>query len=332
MTDREPDFLSTLRLEDTGASTRETVLTGTSHWSPNGRVFGGQVLAQCVVAAQATIEDRVIHSVHGYFLRPGDTSVPITFGVERIHDGRSFAARRTQAYQNGVPIFSMIASFQTPDEGVEHQDEFPADVPAPETLPSAAEVLSGIDHPVARAWAERSVDLRHVEGPVFVSVQGERVPRQAVWFRVNGALPDDPALHRAVLAYASDLSILEPIMRRPGRRLGHARREEREPRPRDVVAPRRPGRRLDPVHAGVPERTGRSGTRVRADVLARRSAARHGRAGGHAPDPPLTARQGRENCTGGSVCAAHASRSASVRRRGRFVAASTITSVVVARV
>jgi acyl-CoA thioesterase-2 len=216
MTDREPDFLSTLRLEDTGASTRETVLTGTSHWSPNGRVFGGQVLAQCVVAAQATIEDRVIHSVHGYFLRPGDTSVPITFGVERIHDGRSFAARRTQAYQNGVPIFSMIASFQTPDEGVEHQDEFPADVPAPETLPSAAEVLSGIDHPVARAWAERSVDLRHVEGPVFVSVQGERVPRQAVWFRVNGALPDDPALHRAVLAYASDLSILEPIMRRHG--------------------------------------------------------------------------------------------------------------------
>jgi acyl-CoA thioesterase-2 len=216
MTDREPDFLSTLRLEDTGASTRETVLTGTSHWSPNGRVFGGQVLAQCVVAAQATIEDRVIHSVHGYFLRPGDTSVPITFGVERIHDGRSFAARRTQAYQNGVPIFSMIASFQTPDEGVEHQEEFPADVPAPETLPSAAEVLSGIDHPVARAWAERSVDLRHVEGPVFVSVQGERVPRQAVWFRVNGALPDDPALHRAVLAYASDLSILEPIMRRHG--------------------------------------------------------------------------------------------------------------------
>jgi acyl-CoA thioesterase-2 len=212
----EPDFLSTLRLEDTGASTRETVLTGTSHWSPNGRVYGGQVLAQCVVAAQSTIEDRVIHSVHGYFLRPGDTSLPITFGVERIHDGRSFAARRTQAYQNGVPIFSMIASFQTPDEGAEHQDEFPADVPAPETLPSAAEVLAGIDDPVARAWAERSLDLRHVEGPVFITVQGERVPRQALWFKVNGELPDDPALHRAVLAYASDQSILEPVMRRHG--------------------------------------------------------------------------------------------------------------------
>jgi acyl-CoA thioesterase-2 len=212
----EPDFLQTLRLEDTGASTRETILTGASHWSANGRVFGGQVLAQCVVAAQSTIEGRAIHSVHGYFLRPGDIEVPITFGVERIHDGRSFATRRAQAYQNGVPIFSMIASFQTDDDGVEHQDPFPEDVPEPESLPTAASVLSAIDHPVARAWAERAIDLRHVDGPVFVDVEGEHVPHQAVWFRVQGTLPDDPALHRAVLAYASDLSILEPIMRRHG--------------------------------------------------------------------------------------------------------------------
>ena len=212
----EPDFLQTLRLEDTGASTRETILTGASHWSANGRVFGGQVLAQCVVAAQSTIEGRAIHSIHGYFLRPGDIEVPITFGVERIHDGRSFATRRAQAYQNGVPIFSMIASFQTEDDGVEHQDPFPLDLPEPESLPSAASVLSAIDHPVARAWAERAIDLRHVDGPVFVDVEGEHVPHQAVWFRVQGALPDDPALHRAVLAYASDLSILEPIMRRHG--------------------------------------------------------------------------------------------------------------------
>ncbi len=212
----EPDFLQTLRLEDTGASTRETILTGASHWSANGRVFGGQVLAQCVVAAQSTIEGRAIHSIHGYFLRPGDIEVPITFGVERIHDGRSFATRRAQAYQNGVPIFSMIASFQTEDDGVEHQDPFPEDVPEPESLPSAASVLSAIDHPVARAWAGRAIDLRHVDGPVFVDVEGEHVPHQAVWFRVQGALPDDPALHRAVLAYASDLLILEPIMRRHG--------------------------------------------------------------------------------------------------------------------
>ncbi|UWD83693.1 acyl-CoA thioesterase II [Curtobacterium flaccumfaciens] len=212
----EPDFLRTLRLEDTGASTGETILTGASHWSPGGRVFGGQVLAQCIVAAQRTIEGRDVHSMHGYFLRPGDIDVPITFGVERIHDGRSFAARRVQAYQRGVPIFSMIASFQVPDTGIEHQDPYPVDTPDPESLPSAASILSAIDHPVARAWAARSIDLRHVEGPVFVDVQGEHVPHQAVWFRVQGDLPEDPALHRAVLGYASDLSILEPIMRRHG--------------------------------------------------------------------------------------------------------------------
>ncbi|WIE76552.1 acyl-CoA thioesterase II [Curtobacterium sp. MCSS17_007] len=212
----EPDFLSTLRLQDTGASTGETILTGASHWSPGGRVFGGQVLAQCIVAAQHTIEDRDIHSMHGYFLRPGDIDVPITFAVERIHDGRSFATRRVQAYQRGVPIFSMIASFQRPDEGVEHQDPFPVDTPDPETLPSAASILAPIDDPVAQAWAERSIDLRHVDGPVFVDVQGEQVAHQAVWFRVQGELPDDPALHRAVLGYASDLSLLEPIMRRHG--------------------------------------------------------------------------------------------------------------------
>ncbi|WP_181439752.1 acyl-CoA thioesterase II [Curtobacterium sp. MCBD17_028] len=212
----EPDFMPTLRLVDTGASTGEDIFTGSSHWSPGGRVFGGQVLAQCVVAAQTTIDGRAIHSMHGYFLRPGAIDEPITFAVERIHDGRSFATRRVQAYQRGVPIFSMIASFQTPDTGVEHQDTMPLDVPDPESLPSAAELLAGIDHPVARHWAKRSIDVRHPGGPVFIEVTGERVAHQAVWLRVAGHLPDDPALHRAVLGYASDLSILEPIMRRHG--------------------------------------------------------------------------------------------------------------------
>jgi acyl-CoA thioesterase II len=213
---REPDFLRTLRLDDTGADTGESIFVGTSHWSPGGRVFGGQVLAQCIVAAQATIEGRAIHSMHGYFLRPGDVEQPITLAVERIHDGRSFATRRTQAFQNGVPIFSMIASFQTPDTGVEHQDPLPADLPQPEDLPSASEALRAIDHPVARGWAERSIDVRHVSGPLFLEAAAERVPHQAVWVKVDGRLPDDPALHRAVLAYVSDLSILEPVMRQHG--------------------------------------------------------------------------------------------------------------------
>jgi len=212
----EHDFLPTLRLTDTGASTGERIFTGSSHWSPGGRIFGGQVLAQCVVAAESTIEDRAIHSMHGYFLRPGNVEEPITFGVERIHDGRSFATRRTQAYQHGVPIFSMIASFQTPDTGVEHQDVMPADLPDPETLPSAADVLAGFDHPAARHWAKRAFDVRHVDGPLYFDVQETRVAHQAVWLRLRGTIPEDAALHRAVLAYASDLSILEPIMRRHG--------------------------------------------------------------------------------------------------------------------
>src|SRR4051812_43123197 len=103
---------------------------------PHGRVFGGQVLAQTVMAAQRTVAtDRIIHSMHGYFLRAGDPAQPITFAVDRIHDGRSFSARRTQAYQNGVPIFSMIASFQLSTTGVEHQQDMPAGILGPQELP-----------------------------------------------------------------------------------------------------------------------------------------------------------------------------------------------------
>src|ERR1700712_5036791 len=118
-------LLRALDLTDTGARTSEDIFTGPSQWTAHGRVFGGQVLAQSLVAASRTVEtDRPAHSLHGYFLRPGDVALPITFSVDRIHDGRSFTTRRTQAYQEGVPILSMIASFQTEDEGLEHQEPF----------------------------------------------------------------------------------------------------------------------------------------------------------------------------------------------------------------
>ncbi|WP_313545678.1 acyl-CoA thioesterase [Leifsonia aquatica] len=211
-------LLTALDLTDTGARTSEDIFTGPSQWMPLGRVFGGQVLAQSIVAATRTVgDDRPIHSMHGYFLRPGDVNLPITFSVDRIHDGRSFSTRRTQAYQNGLPILSMIASFQDEDEGLEHQVTMPQGLPEPESLPSSADSLEDVRHPVAQYWAsQRPFDMRHVTSPVYLSVEGEHVAQQAVWFRAIGDLPDDPALHRAALAYASDYTIMESIMRRHG--------------------------------------------------------------------------------------------------------------------
>lgn len=218
MTDPLAGLLGALDLTDTGARTSEDIFTGPSQWAPGGRVFGGQVLAQSLVAASRTVPaDRPVHSMHGYFLRPGDAEQPITFSVDRIHDGRSFATRRTQAYQDGKPILSMIASFQTEDDGLDHQVEMPAGLPDPESLPSTAEVLAGIEHPVAQFWAtRRPFDIRHIDGPIYVETAGEQAPHQAVWMRAIGHLPDDPNLHRAALAYASDYSILESSLRAHG--------------------------------------------------------------------------------------------------------------------
>jgi acyl-CoA thioesterase II len=218
MTNPIDGLLATLDLVDTGARTSEDIFTGPSQWMPLGRVFGGQVLAQSVIAGTRTVpDDRAVHSMHGYFLRPGDVNQPITFSVDRIHDGRSFSTRRVQAYQDGLPILSMIASFQDSDAGAEHQIEMPADIPDPESLPTTADVLGHIDHDVARYWSsERAFDVRHVESPIFLTVEGQRVAHQAVWMKAQAPLPDDDSLHRAALAYATDYSILESAMRRHG--------------------------------------------------------------------------------------------------------------------
>lgn len=212
-------LLQTLDLADAGgARTTEDIFIGPSQWMPHGRVFGGQVLAQSLIAANRTIEEgRAPHSLHGYFLRAGDIGEPITFSVDRLRDGRSFSTRRVQAFQKGEPIFSMIASFQEADPGLEHQDEFPADIPDPESLPSAAQMMGENPHPVAQYWAKaRPFDMRHVGSPIYFTVEGARVAHQAVWIKSLGDLPDDPQLHRAALAYASDYTILESIYRRHG--------------------------------------------------------------------------------------------------------------------
>ncbi len=219
MTERIRILLETLALEDTGARTSEDIFTGASHPMPFGRVFGGQVMAQAVVAAQRTVDaPRPIHSVHGYFVRPGDVELPITFAVERIHDGRSFSTRRVQAYQQGMPIMSMISSFQDLDDGPSSQHAAPTGLPAPEELPSSEDLLAPYaGHPQARSVIARPFDIRHVEGPVYVpDPVRPRHGKQHVWIRAKDALPDDDALHRAALAYLSDYAILEPIVRMHG--------------------------------------------------------------------------------------------------------------------
>jgi acyl-CoA thioesterase-2 len=199
-----------------------TVFVGKSQKQPHGRVFGGQVLAQSVIAAGRTVADvegggpRHIHSLHGYFVRPGDDSHPIRFAVERIRDGSSFSTRRVHAIQYGKPILSMIASFQEAADGMDHQDSMPA-APDPESLPSAKDLLARIDDPAARGFARsRPIDLRHVEGSIHVKPGAQHAARQSVWLKAIGPLPDDLLLHAAVLAYSSDYSLLEPVIRRHG--------------------------------------------------------------------------------------------------------------------
>ena len=217
-----------LRADGVDASGQDLFSGGNQH-APRGRVFGGQVLGQAVVAAARTVDAaRPVHSMHGSFLRAGDPTTDITFSVERLRDGGSFSARRVQALQHGAPILSMIASFQEQQDGVDHASPAP-DVPGPEELPSIGEVMGGFDHPMARFWGrERPVDVRHVGEAVYLPLRrrgadgtATAAPSgdQAVWLRVTAPLPDHAdhqALHRAVLAWASDVTVLEPVLRRHG--------------------------------------------------------------------------------------------------------------------
>ena len=176
------------------------------------RVFGGQVAAQALMAACRSVEDeRPVHSLHAYFLRGGDTSVPIVYDVERIRDGTSFSTRRVSARQHGTVIFYLTASFQRPEAGFEHQDEMP-DVPSAEDCPDLAEVLERVSTRAADSWRrEWSALIVHYAGdsrPGGTIAAHGRPARQRLWFRTNGDLPDDPVLHTCLLTYASDLTLL----------------------------------------------------------------------------------------------------------------------------
>lgn len=190
------------------------------------RVFGGQVIGQALVAAQRTVKvpdgepERIVHSLHGYFMRPGDPSVPIVYEVDRIRDGRSFTTRRVVAIQHGKAIFSMSASFQIVEDGLEHFVEMPR-VPSPEDLPSEKQLAEQyIDHApegVRKYWQrERPIELRPINMDHYISNK-KLNPEQNIWFRATGDLPNDTAVQQAVLAYASDMTLLDTSLFAHGR-------------------------------------------------------------------------------------------------------------------
>ena len=185
---------------------------GRSPQEDRQRVFGGQVLSQALVAAGRTVEDRVAHSFHAYFLRPGDPTVPILYEVDRIRDGRSFTTRRVVAVQHGKAIFNMAASFQVHETGLEHQIPMP-DGPSPDDLPSQAEHVAELKKsapPDAEMWfdRERAFEERYTD-PINWFKPTKQEPHQRIWLKTTSPLTDDLALHQAILAYASDMSLLD---------------------------------------------------------------------------------------------------------------------------
>jgi acyl-CoA thioesterase-2 len=183
------------------------------------RVFGGQVAAQALVAASRTVQDRLVHSLHSYFLRLGDPNVPIIYQVDRIRDGRSFVTRRVTAIQHGRAIFALAASFQSHEESAEHQDEMPP-APEPESLPTFGELVERHRDRIPdylQDWVKRDrpLDVRSTRPEEFMDYR-PRSPESAMWMRTKGSLPDDPLLHQCVLTYASDMPILATAARPQG--------------------------------------------------------------------------------------------------------------------
>lgn len=211
-------LLATLDLEQL----EHNLFRGRSPQNGWQRVFGGQVVGQALVAADRTVdaEERLTHSLHAYFLLPGDPKVPIIYEVDRIRDGGSFTTRSVKAIQHGQAIFSMSVSFHKKEPGLDHQIAMP-DVPAPETLPSEAELkqrlLPNLPEVMRTYWErDRPIELRPVDiSRYFSSEKGE--PSQYIWIKANGVLPDDFRLHQCVLAYASDFSLLDTALVAHGR-------------------------------------------------------------------------------------------------------------------
>jgi len=201
------DLIALLKLE----RIEDNIFRGDSRDIGSPQVFGGQVLGQALSAAQHTVEGRVAHSLHAYFLRRGDVHAPIIYDVDRARDGGSFSNRRVVAIQHGRPILNLAASFQTPENGLEHEDKMP-EVPPPDGLKDltevAADVLENVPMKLRRFMTDkRPFEFRPID-PVSLDSRKKLPPKKQVWIRAVDRLPDDLALHQNLLAYVSDFELL----------------------------------------------------------------------------------------------------------------------------
>ena len=204
------DLIALLDLE----SIEVNIFRGHSPEENRVRVFGGQVAGQSLVAASRTVDDhlRSVHSLHAYFLRPGDPAVPILYEVDRLRDGRSFTTRQVKAIQHGEVIFNLHASFHVPESGLDWQITGPQGLPEPESLPDFKTRMEPYKDKMGE-WYERPrpIDTRHVDGD-YPSRAGTELHGQRVWLRADGRLPDDPMLHAVVATYASDMTLLDTTL------------------------------------------------------------------------------------------------------------------------
>jgi acyl-CoA thioesterase-2 len=194
------------------------IFRGNSPQNSWKRVFGGQVIAQALVAASRTVDGRAPHSLHGYFMLPGDPLAPIVFEVDRIRDGKSFTTRRVNAIQHGKAIFSLSASFQVEEQGVEHSLPMPA-APDPDTLADPIGLLRFAGEKAQQRLQAffdriRPIEIRPIDLSRYApGARGvPREPRQSSWIRIAGRLPDDPAIHRAALAFLSDMTLIDTAL------------------------------------------------------------------------------------------------------------------------
>jgi acyl-CoA thioesterase II len=193
----------------------EDIFRGVSPEERVQRVFGGQVAGQALVAAGRTVPpDRPVHSLHAYFIRPGDPLVPLIYMVDRVRDGRSFTTRRVSAIQHGKTIFTLSASFHQPEPGPVHADPMP-DVPPPDAIePTSTRLARYFGDDLPKEIRDNPIELRSV-GPLSIEAEHDpslRTTRNLVWLRVNGELPDDPLLHVCLMTYASDMTLLDPVL------------------------------------------------------------------------------------------------------------------------